>query len=221
MLKFNVITLFPGLFEPHLKNLPFKKALEKKLMDIKLINLRDYALDKRGTVDGKPYGGGTGMILMAEPIYRALATLYGETQNKSSKQNARIILLSPKGRKFDQKMAKDLLHAKDITFICGRYEGIDARVENMVTDIISIGDFVLSGGELPTLVIMESITRLIPGVLEKESATQIESHMNNYLEFPQYTRPKDFRGMKVPSVLLSGNHRDIEKWKKENSTVLV
>lgn len=208
MLKFNLITLFPQLIEPHLKELPFKKALEKELIDVNLINLRNYALDKYGTVDDKPYGGGVGMLLRIEPIHQALK----EISNKET-----IILLSPKGKKFTQKTARELAKKSNITFISGRYEGIDARVEEYVTDIISIGDYVLSGGELPSLVIMESITRLLPGVLEKGDAPEIESFENNTLEYPQYTRPEEYEGKKVPEVLLSGHHAEIEKWRKENS----
>jgi len=166
MLKFNIVTLFPQLIQSHLNELPFKRALEKNLINIDLINLRDYALDTYGTVDGKPYGGGTGMILRVEPIHNAL---------KDIKNKKRIILLSPKGEKFTQKKARELIKEDNITFISGRYEGVDARVEDYVTDIVSIGDYVLSGGELPTLVIMESLVRLLPGVLEKEDATEIES----------------------------------------------
>ena len=208
MLNFNVITLFPNLFTEHLNNLPFKRAIEKQKIQVNFINLRDFALDSYGTVDDKPYGGGTGMVLMVEPIYNALATI----QSKG-----RVILLSPKGKKFTQQIANELSKEENITFISGRYEGIDARVEDYATDIISIGDYVLSGGELPALVIMESIVRLLPEVLEKESALEHESHNDGVLEYPHYTRPEEFDGKKVPSVLLSGNHKEIEKWRKENS----
>jgi tRNA (guanine37-N1)-methyltransferase len=208
MLRFNIITLFPQLIETHLKELPFKKAIEKNLIEIKTINLRDFAIDKHGTVDDKPYGGGTGMLLRVEPIHKALNTI----ENKQ-----RIILLSPKGEKLTQKKVKELATCENITFINGRYEGVDARVEEYTTDIISIGDYVLSGGELPTLVIMESITRILPGILEKEDAATRESFEEGLLEYPQYTRPEEYEGKKVPEILLSGNHAEIEKWKKENS----
>lgn len=213
MLNFNIITLFPSLIEPHLKELPFKKALEKEIISTKIINLRDYAIDKHGTVDDKPYGGGTGMLLRVEPIYKALEDI----KQTEKTQDKRIILLSPKGETFTQQKAKELSKAEEITFISGRYEGVDARIEDYVTDIISIGEYVLSGGELPLLVIMESITRLLPGVLEKEDATNIESFENNVLEYPQYTRPEEFMGKKVPQILLSGHHAEIEKWRKEKS----
>ncbi|HSX39422.1 MAG TPA: tRNA (guanosine(37)-N1)-methyltransferase TrmD [Candidatus Saccharimonadales bacterium] len=216
MLKFNVITLFPQLFTEHLNNLPFKRAIEKEKISVGLCNLRDFALDSYGTVDDKPYGGGTGMILMVEPIYNALKSLEIDPETTLA-PTKRIVLLSPKGKKFTEQMAKELMQSQEVTFICGRYEGVDARVEDYVTDIVSIGDYVLSGGELPALVIMESITRLIPGVLEKDSALTNESHNENQLEYPQYTRPDDFKGKKVPQVLLSGNHKEIEKYKKENT----
>ena len=210
MLTFDVITLFPELFEEHLNHLPFKKAIQKGLLKVNLHNLRDYALDSYGTVDGKPYGGGTGMVLMVEPISKAL----GRIENKE-----RTVLMSPRGKKFDQKKAVEYAGLQQITLICGRYEGVDARVEeHLVDESVSVGDYVLSGGELPALAIMESVTRLLPGVLEKEDAAAKESFENGFLEHPQYTRPEDFKGMKVPEVLLSGNHKEIEKWKKENST---
>jgi len=209
MLKFNVITLFPNLFEEHLNNLPFKKAITKKLIAINLVNLRDFALNSYGTVDDKPYGGGTGMILMIEPIYKALEGL------------KHPILLSPTGIKYNQKKAGELSKLSEITLICGRYEGVDARVkDNLVTEVISIGNYILSGGELAALAIMESVTRLIPGVLEKQEAFEDESFSNGHLEYPQYTRPEVFKKMEVPKVLLSGNHKEIEQWKKKNYTKL-
>ncbi len=219
MIRFNVLTLFPELIQPHLEFLPFKRAVEKKAAEYKLWNLRDYALDKRGTVDDKPYGGGTGMLLMPEPIYSALSDIHGRSpEDVIKKGGVRVILLSPRGKKYDQKYAEDLSKEREITLICGRYEGVDARIEeNYVTDVISIGDFVLSGGEVPALTILESVTRLLPRVIEKEDAVANESFSNDTIEYPQYTRPEIFKGKKVPDVLISGNHKEIEKWKKENS----
>ncbi len=209
MITFDIITLFPNLFNEHLNNLPFKKAIQKGLIKVNLHNLRDYALNSYGMVDDKPYGGGTGMVLMIEPIYKAL-------ENIENKQHT--ILMSPSGKKFDQNKVKELKNLNQITLICGRYEGVDARVEKYLCDeSLSIGNYVLSGGELPALVIMESITRLLPGILEKEDASSKESFENDTLEHPQYTRPEDFKGWIVPEVLLSGNHKEIEKWKEENS----
>jgi len=209
MLTFDIITLFPNLFNEHLNALPFKRAINRGIIKVNFHNLRNYAVDSYGTVDDKPYGGGTGMILMVEPICKVL-------DNIPNKQ--KTILLSPRGNKYNQKKAKEYSKLSQITLICGRYEGVDARVEEHLTDeIISIGDYVLSGGEIPSLVIMESVVRLLPGVLEKEDAASKESFEDGLIEHPQYTRPEDFKGMKVPKVLLSGNHKEIEKWKRQNS----
>lgn len=213
MITFDIITLFPELFSEHLNNLPFKKAIQKGLVKVNLHNLREYAIDKRGTVDDKPYSGGTGMVLMIEPIYKAL----GDVENKE-----KTILMTPRGTKYTQKKAKEYAGLNQITIICGRYEGVDARVEeNLVDECVSIGDYVLSGGEIPALAVMESIARLIPGVLEKEDATVKESFTDDTLEHPQYTRPEIFHDWKVPEVLLSGNHKEIEKWKKDNSLEVI
>jgi len=209
MLTFDIITLFPNLFNEHLNALPFKRAINRGIIKVNFHNLRNYAVDSYGTVDDKPYGGGTGMILMVEPICKVL-------DNIPNKQ--KTILLSPRGNKYNQKKAKEYSKLSQITLICGRYEGVDARVEEHLTDeIISIGDYVLSGGEIPSLVIMESVVRLLPGVLEKGDAASKESFEDGLIEHPQYTRPEDFKGMKVPKVLLSGNHKEIEKWKRQNS----
>jgi tRNA (guanine37-N1)-methyltransferase len=248
MLKFDVITLFPQLFSEHLNNLPFKKAIEKNTAEYNLWDLKKFSINNYGSVDDRTYGGGVGMVLMIEPIFKALSEIYDkktlEKRVKGSsdvflKENQRVIILSPRGERFNQKKAEELSKCNQISLICGRYEGLDARIEESIaTDVISIGDFVLSGGEIPALAIMESITRLMPGVLEKEEAAKIESfskkekekieglsngeegldeNINKYIEYPQYTRPEDFMGLKVPQVLLSGNHAEIEKWRKENS----
>jgi tRNA (guanine37-N1)-methyltransferase len=208
MIKFDIITLFPELISKHLEYLPFRKAISENKIEVNIINLRDYAIDKRGTVDDKPYGGGTGMILRIEPIYEALQTL--------DLENSRIVVTSPSGKEWKQSLAQEFSNEKHIVIICGRYEGIDARVEeNLATDKISIGEYVLSGGEVPTLVMMESIVRLIPGVLEKESALSEESFNDDSLEYPQYTRPEDFKGWKVPQTLLGGNHAEIKEWRNK------
>lgn len=207
-LKINIITLFPKLFEEFKNVLPFKRALEKGLIELNIINLRDFAIDERGTVDDRPYGGGTGMILRVEPIFKALETI-------SEKEE--VIVLNPKGEVFNQKVAVDLKNKNSLTFICGRYEGIDQRViDNFATKEISVGEYVCSGGEAPTIVMLEAILRLLPEVLEEE-VTQNESFQDGVTEYPQYTRPEIFNGIKVPEVLISGNHKEIENWKKENS----
>jgi tRNA (guanine37-N1)-methyltransferase len=207
-LKINIITLFPKLFEEFKNVLPFKRALEKDLIELNIINLRDYAIDERGTVDDKPYGGGTGMILRIEPIFKALENIVDKNE---------VIVLNPKGQIFDQKLANELKDKSSLTFICGRYEGIDQRViDNLATREVSIGEYVCSGGEAPTIVMLEAILRLLPEVLEEE-VTLNESFQENVTEYPQYTRPEVFNGIKVPDVLISGNHKEIENWKKQNS----
>ncbi len=221
MLTFDVLTLFPELFQNHFNELPFKRAIKKELIECKVTNLRDFAVDKHGTVDDKPYGGGVGMILMLEPIYKALHKIYdGQYKDKkiTPPKKDKIIFLTPTGKTYNQNKAYELAEYKHLTFICGRYEGVDARISE-IADIeeISIGDYVLSGGELPALVIMESIVRLLPGVLEDPEALNTESFTEIYLEHPQYTRPENFQGIKVPEILLSGHHKNIEQWKKDNS----
>jgi len=222
MTKFNVITLFPELIENHLSYLPFKKAVAHGATQVKLVNLRNYAVDSYGSVDDKPYGGGVGMLLRVEPIYHALQDLglakeEGRPENKVGKN--KIVLLSPQGKKFTQKRAQIYSKLEEITLICGRYEGVDARVEHFVDELVSVGDYILSGGELGALIIMESVTRLLPGVLEKESAALIESFSDNATgkyEYPQYTRPEEFMGLKVPDILLSGDHKKIAKWREDS-----
>ena len=208
MLEINIITLFPNLFEEFKKVLPFNRAIKNNLIKFNIINLKDFALDERGTVDDKPYGGGTGMILRPEPLFNALESI----QNKEE-----VIALTPKGKTFNQQIALDLSKKKSITLICGRYEGIDQRIiDNLTTQEISIGNFVCAGGEAPAITILERIVRLIPGILEEEVTTK-ESFTENTLEHPQYTRPEIFNNWKVPEVLVSGNHKEIENWKKQNS----
>ena len=233
MIKFDIVTLFPTLFTEHFSNLPFKKAVSKKLAEYNLWDLKNYSINNYGSVDDKTYGGGVGMVIMIEPIFKALSDIYSEKIMEDRikgnsdffiNNNHKIIVLSPRGERFNQKKARELSKAIQITLICGRYEGLDARIEdNIATDVISLGDFVLSGGEIPALAVMESITRLLPGVLDKEEASKIESFSfedgvgNEFIEYPQYTRPENFKGLEVPKVLLSGNHKEIEKWRKENS----
>jgi tRNA (guanine37-N1)-methyltransferase len=208
MLEINIITLFPKLFEEFKNVLPFNRAIKNNLIKLNIINLKDFALDERGTVDDKPYGGGTGMILRPEPLYKALESISNREE---------VIALTPKGETFKQSLAQELSEKKSLTFICGRYEGIDQRIiDNLATKEISIGNFVCAGGEAPAITILESIVRLLPGILEEE-VTQKESFSEDTLEHPQYTRPEEFKGWKVPDVLISGNHKEIENWKKQNS----
>jgi len=218
VLKINIITLFPNLISNFLNELPLKRAITNNIVNINIVDLKKYAINSYGSVDSKPSGGGVGMVLRIEPIYNALIDIHQDIMGKDFDDSKNsIILLSPKGTKYNQQTAKNFANKNSITLISGRYEGIDARVEKLCTNIISIGDYVLSGGELPSLVIMESVVRLLPGVLPKPDATQLESFEDDFLEFPQYTRPKEFMGYEVPKILLSGDHKKILNWKKENS----
>ena len=229
-MQFDLITIFPQIFDSYLQESLFKRAQKKKIIKVKIHNLRDYTKDKHRTVDDKPYGGGPGMVFKVGPIYECLKKLKLVKQSAfATKQNAsrvasadkakkHIILLTPTGKQFDQKMAKRLAKYDKLVFICGRYEGVDARVEKMVDEKISVGPYVLSGGELPALTIMEAVARYVPGFVGKEESLKEESFNSvDYLEYPQYTRPENFKGQKVPKVLLSGNHKEIEKWKKKHA----
>ncbi len=217
MIKFDVVTLFPNLFKEYLEVLPFKRAIEKKFVDINLWDLKKYSVNKYGSVDDKPYGGGKGMIISIEPVFKVLSDIYKTDDIQkwhTNKEKQKIILLTPRGKKFNQKTVQELTTINSATIICGRYEGVDARIEEyFATDLISLGDFVLSGGEIAATAILESVIRTLPGILEDE-VTQKESFVNDVVEYPQYTRPEDFMGMKVPEVLLSGNHEQIERWRK-------
>ncbi len=202
---FHIITLFPEIFPPTINSSILKRAQNKTLVSFKFINLRNFATDNYHTVDDKPYGGGPGMVMKVEPIVSAL---------ESIKSLPYVVLTSASGKKFNQKMANSLRKKKEIAIICGHYEGVDARVEKYVDEVISIGNYVLTGGEIPALTIIDAVTRLIPGVI-KETSPKDESFSQNSLEYPQYTRPENFKGSQVPKVLLSGNHKEIEKWRSE------
>ena len=221
-MKIDILTLFPEMFKGPFGESIVKRAQKKGLVEIKIHNLRNWAKDKRGTVDDKPYGGGVGMVLRIEPIHEALQSLKPKVKNLKSK----AILLSPQGKVFNQKIAQELVKLDHLILICGHYEGVDQRVSDyLVDEEISIGDYVLTGGEIPAIVIVDSVARLIPGVLEKPQATENESFQSSIinhkssiiLEFPQYTRPENFKGWKVPEVLLSGDHKKIADWRKEKS----
>ncbi len=210
-MKIDIITLFPEMFRGPFNESIIKKAQEKKLVEINIYNLRDWAKDKHKTVDGRPYGGGVGMLLMIEPIYNALKDL--------RKKHSRVILMTPQGKTFNQKIARGLSEEKHLILIAGRYEGFDARIrEHLVDEEISIGDYVLAGGEIPAMVVVDAVTRLIPGVLKKEDAVKYESFSEDgMIEYPQYTRPEEFKGWKVPEVLLSGHHERIKKWREKQT----
>ena len=224
-MKISIITLFPKMISGFFKESIIKRAQEKKLVDIKLINLRDFAIDDYGTVDDRPYGGGAGMVLRIEPIYKALEKIKNQKSKiKSSNKNSKIILTTPKGKRFNQKIAQEFSKLDHLIVIAGHYEGIDERVLNFVNEEISLGDFIMTGGEVTSAAITDAVVRLIPGVLKKKEATLQETFNikgENLLEYPQYTRPKSFKNLKVPKVLTGGNHEEIEKWRlkmaKENT----
>lgn len=208
-----IISLFPEMFSGVLNQSMLWKAQDKKIVEYFLVNLRDFGLGPRKTVDDTPYGGGDGMLLKPEPLFAAIEHC------KASSPDAEVILLTPRGNTFKQSIAKELAaNGKDKILVCGRYEGYDERITSIVDRQISIGNYVLTGGELAAMVVVDAVTRLLPGVLGGEKSAEIESFQEDdmSIEFPQYTRPEEFRGMKVPEVLLSGNHAEIEKWRKSN-----
>lgn len=218
----NILTLFPKMFSGPFDESIIKRAQDKGLVEIKIHNLRDWAVDERGTVDDRPFGGGPGMVLKPEPIFAAVEEVVAglvPAKRRATTRVATTILLTPQGKLFNQQTARRLSKQNHLIFICGHYEGVDERVgEHLVDEEISIGDYVLTGGELPAMVLADAIVRLLPNVLEKTEATTAESFSpSTILEHPQYTRPENFRGWKVPEVLLSGNHQGIEKWRWEQS----
>jgi len=217
-MEISFLTIFPKIFDCYLNESILKRAQKKKLIKFNIVNIRDFATDKHKTVDDKPYGGGPGMILKIEPIFLALKSLKLKSRIKS--QKSRIVLLSAKGKTFDQKMAYRLAKYNHLIFICGRYEGVDERVAKYLADEeISIGNYILTGGELPAMVIADAITRLIPGVIRPESLKEesFSKLKTKFKEYPQYTRPENFMGWKVPKILLSGNHKKINEWRKKHS----
>lgn len=209
-MKIDILTLFPKMFSGPFKESIIKRAIDKGLVEINIHDLRSWGEGERRTVDDRPYGGGVGMILRVDIIEKAVSEL------KKGSKSTKVILLDATGKKFTQSMAREFSQAEHLIVIAGHYEGFDHRVhEHLVDEIISIGDYVLTGGEIPAMVITDTVVRLLPGVLEKEEAINLESFSEKLLEYPQYTRPENYKGWKVPEVLLSGNHREIEKWRKE------
>ena len=212
-MRFDVFTLFPEVMEDYLQAGILGKAQESGRIEVHLHHLRDYTSDRHRTTDDEPYGGGGGMVMKPEPVFKAVESVLGDSQNEVP-----VILLTPQGRVFDQSVAREVAGSKRIALICGRYEGVDERIrEHLATDEISIGDYVLSGGELPAMVLIDSVSRLLPGVLGDSEATKKDSHTNGLLEHPHYTRPPVFRGWEVPEVLRSGDHARIVRWRKEQS----
>src|SRR3989339_193267 len=228
-MKISIITLFPKMISGFFEESIVKRAVEKKVVVIEIINLRDFAIDNYGTVDDRPYGGGAGMILRIEPLYKAIQSAISNFQFSISKQTSnlkkpisKIILTSPKGKQFDQKKAQEYSKLNHLIIIAGHYEDVDARILDYVDEEISMGDFILTGGEIPASAIVDSIVRLIPGVLKKDQATKNESFSiddKKILEYPQYTRPEEFMGKKVPEVLLKGDPKKIGKWQEEQALV--
>ena len=211
-MKIDVLTLFPAMFAGPLDESIVQRARTRGALELKLVNLRDYTHDRHKTVDDRPFGGGPGMLLKPEPVFEAVEALAGD--------QTRVILLSPSGRKFDQSIARELAGQEHLLLICGSYEGFDERIrEQLADDELSIGDYVLTNGALPAMVIIDAVTRLLPGVLGDDESSTEESFSDGLLEYPHYTRPAEFRGMKVPEVLLSGNHAEIAKWRAEQARV--
>lgn len=234
-MNFHILTLFPDMVMDGLNTSIIGRAVNAGLLSIEAVNIRDYAFNKHQSVDDYPYGGGAGMLMQAEPVYLAYKAVAdkiasgqygageraaeGELPEKSApEKHPRVVYLSPQGDVFDQKMAEELAQEEDLILLCGHYEGIDERVlEEIVTDYVSIGDYVLTGGELPAMVMVDAVSRLVPGVLHNDVSAEFESFQDNLLEYPQYSRPEEWHGKKVPPVLLSGHHANIEKWRREQS----
>ena len=209
-MRIDVLTLFPAMFAGPLDESIVKRARQAGLLDLKIHNLRDYSHDRHKTVDDRPFGGGPGMLLKPEPIFEAVEQL--------ARENTRVVLLSPAGRVFNQAIARELALMDDILLVSGHYEGYDERIrEQLADDELSIGDYVLTNGGLPAMVVIDAVTRLLPGALGDDQSAQDESFSHGLLEYPQYTRPAEFRGMKVPEVLLSGNHAEIARWRNEQA----
>ena len=214
-MNFHILTLFPEMIEQGMHTSIIGRAIAGGYLSINAVNIRDYAFNKHQKVDDYPYGGGAGMLMQAEPVY-----LSYEAIKEKIGYRPRVVYLTPQGKVFHQEMAKELAKDRDLVFLCGHYEGIDERVlDEIVTDYVSIGDYVLTGGELPAMVMMDSISRMVPGVLSNQESGETESFAGNLLEYPQYSRPEEWHGQKVPPVLLSGHHANIEAWRREQSVM--
>lgn len=215
-MNFYIMTLFPDMVRDGLNTSIIGRAVNKGLLSVDAINIRDYAFNKHQSVDDYPYGGGAGMLMQAEPVYQT----YKAIQEKTGKKNLRTVFLSPQGKTFNQSMAEEFAKEEDLVFLCGHYEGVDERVlEEIVTDYVSIGDYVLTGGELPAMIMVDCISRLIPGVLHNDVSAEFESFQGNLLEYPQYSRPEVWHEKAVPPILMSGHHANIEKWRREQSVI--
>ncbi|OGC03553.1 tRNA (guanosine(37)-N1)-methyltransferase TrmD [candidate division WOR-1 bacterium RIFOXYA12_FULL_43_27] len=214
-MKIDLLTLFPEMFVSPLQFSLLKKAQEKKLVEINIVNIRDFTLDKHKTADDSPFGGGSGMVMKAEPLIMALGS---SLPAGKAGVKGQVILMTPSGKKIDQETAKRLAREKHLTIICGHYEGVDQRfVDKYVDEELSIGDYVLTGGELPALVLIDAVCRLIPGVVKEADSIVNDSFYNGLLDYPSYTRPEEFEGIKIPEVLKSGNHREIARWRRKEA----
>ena len=221
-MQFYIMTLFPEMVMNGLNTSIIGRAMSKELLSIEAVNIRDYAFNKHHSVDDYPYGGGAGMLMQAEPVYQCYKAIEEKISAKkdSAEKKPRVIYLSPQGKTFNQTMAEEFAKEEELVFLCGHYEGIDERVlEEIVTDYVSIGDYVLTGGELPSMIMIDAISRLIPGVLHNNVSAEFESFQDNLLEYPHYSRPETWHDKKVPPVLLSGHHVNIEKWRREQSVI--
>jgi tRNA (guanine37-N1)-methyltransferase len=215
-MQFEVFTLLPEVFPPYLESSMLQRARQRRLIEVRVHNIRDYTKDKHHTTDDTPYGGGGGMVMKPEPVFEAVESVLGISSAQPT--SLPIILLTPQGRVFTQRVAEELARHEKIVLLCGRYEGVDERIRaHLVTDEISVGDYVLTGGELPALLVIDAVSRLIPGVLGDPTGAEDDSHSMGLLEYPHYTRPPEFRGWKVPEVLLSGDHAKIEAWRREQA----
>ena len=214
-MNFHVLTLFPEMIENGMNTSITGRAITKGLLTLEAVNIRDYAFNKHQKVDDYTYGGGAGMLMQAEPVYLAYEAIANRTAKKP-----RVVYLTPQGQVFNQAMAREMAQEEDLVFLCGHYEGIDERVlEEIVTDYVSIGDYVLTGGELPAMVMVDAISRLVPGVLHNNVSAEFESFQDNLLEYPQYSRPEIWHDRQVPPILLSGHHANVEKWRREQSVI--
>ena len=218
-MNFYIMTLFPEMVMDGLNTSIIGRAVNKGLLSIEALNIRDYAFNKHSSVDDYPYGGGAGMLMQAEPVYQTYLAIREKAALPEGKR-PRVIYLSPQGKPFNQKMAEDFAKEDELVLLCGHYEGIDERVlEVIVTDYVSIGDYVLTGGELPAMIMIDAISRLVPGVLHNDVSAEFESFQDNLLEYPQYSRPEVWHDKKVPEILMSGHHANIEKWRREQSVI--
>ena len=223
-MHFYIMTLFPDMVMDGLNTSIIGRAMEKGLLSIDAVNIRDYAFNKHHSVDDYPYGGGAGMLMQAEPVYqtyKAVEAMISERHEESKiTKKPRLVFLSPQGKTFTQEMAEEFAKEEELIFLCGHYEGIDERVlEEIVTDYVSIGDYILTGGELPAMIMVDAISRLVPGVLHNDVSAEFESFQDHLLEYPQYSRPEIWHGKRVPEVLMSGHHANVERWRREQSVI--